>query len=175
MDKSSARKCGLEARTTLFEDIRKQYSRRIANKACERIQSTDFVGCYVSFRDEVDTHAILDYCFQNRIPIAVPKTVGKDLEFYKIESWEDLTPGRFGILEPKAKNQVQIENITLMFVPLSSYDEKNHRTGYGRGYYDRVLNDCKKKIGLAFSCQKVDLIEIDSWDVPLDEVITECE
>jgi len=45
----------------------------------------------------------------------------------------------------------------------------------GAGYYDRTLENKKKckLYGVAYQFQRVDYIESDSWDVPLDSVITQ--
>ena len=56
--------------------------------------------------------------------------------------------------------------------PLSSYDAENHRTGYGKGYYDSILMDCRNRIGVAFQEQEVDHIDVESHDITLDEIIS---
>jgi len=50
----------------------------------------------------------------------------------------------------------------------------------GAGYYDRSFSDKRlrpktgpKLIGLAHACQRVDLLPINVWDVPLDGVVTD--
>ena len=67
---------------------------------------------------------------------------------------------------------IPVQKIDMMIVPLSSYDSKNHRTGYGKGYYDSVLLNCSNRIGVAFQEQEVDQIDIESHDITLDEIIS---
>ena len=130
------------------------------------------IGCYVSVKDELDTSEILEYCFANNITVCVPKVVGKTLQFYRIDSYHDLMPVHFGLLEPKSMAMIPVQEINMMVVPLSSYDSKNHRTGYGKGYYDSVLMNCGNRIGVAFQEQEVDQIDVEPHDVTLDEIIS---
>ena len=80
-------------------------------------------------------------------------------------------PAHFGLLEPKCMDVIPVQEINMMIVPLSSYDSKNHRTGYGKGYYDSVLLNCRNRIGVAFQEQEVDFIDVEPHDVTLDEII----
>ena len=170
MDKISARKTGLKNRSCLSDQERQKKSFVIQNQAIKVIENKKTIGCYVSMRDEADTTGILQYCFDHKKTIAVPKVEGKTLGFYQINSFDDLEPGKFGVMEPKTINRIPVSAIEVMFVPLSSFDSHNHRTGYGRGYYDSVLKESALNIGLAFSVQMVDFIEVDPWDVTLDSV-----
>lgn len=100
------------------------------------------------------------------------KVVGNTLQFYKIKSYDDLVPAPFGLLEPKETEMILVPMIDMMIVPLSSYDSKNHRTGYGKGYYDSVLMNCRNRIGVAFQEQEVDQIDVESHDITLDKIIS---
>ena len=48
-----------------------------------------------------------------------------------------------------------------MLVPLLAFDNENNRLGYGKGFYDKYLNNLVKinnkveAIGVAFSFQKI--------------------
>lgn len=173
MNKNEARTAGLKQRSLLTEEQRSLYSHHIFLQTIPFLHKAGIVGCYVSMRDEVITDEIIHHCFTMQIPLAVPKTQKDGLHFYRIHAMDDLKPGVFGVKEPWRGEEVSLENIDLMLVPLSSFDASLHRTGYGRGYYDHILLDTMSKIGLAFSCQKVDSIETDPWDVTLDRIITE--
>lgn len=97
------------------------------------------------------------------------------MEFYVIHSLDDLKAGAFHILEPMTKEKISPSQIDLMIVPMLGFDITLHRVGYGRGYYDRYFSRGFKgyKLGLAFSFQQVDFITSDSYDIALDEVLTE--
>ncbi len=171
MDKVTARNNGLRARSQLPETLRSHYDSLLLRKMIDAAADAELVGCYVSMKDEADTRAFLEWCFRTKKPVAVPLAENGTLSFHCIASFADLHPGTFGVMEPAAERNVDPEKIDLMFVPLSSFDERGNRTGYGRGYYDSVLASCRKKIGIAYPEQKAEEIETDPWDIPLDEVL----
>ena len=172
LDKIIARAKGLQARALLSLKERSKKSHTVCQEVISRIHAGMIVGCYVSVKDELDTSEILEYCFANNITVCVPKVVENTLQFYKIKSNHDLVPAPFGLLEPNVTEMILVQRIDMMIVPLSSYDSKNHRTGYGKGYYDSVLSNCINKIGVAFQEQEVDQIDVESHDITLDEIIS---
>ena len=172
LDKKIARAKGLQARALLSLKERSKKSHTACQEVISRIHAGMIVGCYVSVKDELDTSEILEFCFANNISICVPKVVENTLQFYKIKSNDDLVPAPFGLLEPNVTEMIPVQKIDMMIVPLSSYDSKNHRTGYGKGYYDSVLGNCINKIGIAFQEQEVDQIDVEPHDVTLDEIIS---
>ena len=173
MDKKDARKAGLQQRALLSAAERAEKSRRITEKILPLLKEQTLVGCYVSMRDEVSTDGIISYCLHNDIPVAVPRVEGRTLVFVKITPDTRWTAGSFGVREPEGGETVRPEEISLMIVPLSAFDDNGNRTGYGKGFYDSVLGRCQRKTGIAFAVQKCSRIEADPWDIPLDSVITE--
>ena len=172
LDKKIARAKGLQARALLSLKERSKKSHAVCQEVISRIHAGMIVGCYVSVKDELDTSEILEYCFANNITVCVPKVVENTLQFYQIKSNHDLVPAPFGLLEPNVTEMILVQRIDMMIVPLSSYDSKNHRTGYGKGYYDSVLLNCRNRIGVAFQEQEVDQIDVESHDITLDEIIS---
>ena len=172
MDKIKARKTGLYNRAHLSAEERAKKNRLIQKAAIKEIKDKSVIGCYVSMKDEAETTEIIQYCFKHQKIIAVPKVAGRTLVFYRIYSFDDLEPGCFGVMEPRTNEIIPVSDIEVMFVPLSSYDDHYHRTGYGRGYYDSVLKDSMKNIGLAYTEQKMDSVETDVWDIELDDIIS---
>ena len=66
--------------------------------------------------------------------------------------------------------------LDVVFVPLLAFDNKGNRVGYGGGYYDRLLQKCKKetlKIGISFfEAEQYTIQDIASTDVTLDYCVT---
>ena len=96
------------------------------------------------------------------------------------KSWvykEPLYVNKFGILEPKNYKKKIIPD--LIMVPLVAFDNHLNRIGYGKGYYDRILQKIrrvKKKtifLGIAYSFQKCRRITINKHDFKLDYIFTE--
>ncbi len=95
-----------------------------------------------------------------------------------------LTCNRFGIPEPAIDHRKKIkpEQLDLVLMPLVGFDADGGRMGMGGGFYDRTFA-FKKNIpahktwllGLAHSCQQVEQLPIEPWDVPMDAAVTECQ
>jgi 5-formyltetrahydrofolate cyclo-ligase len=81
----------------------------------------------------------------------------------------------YGIPEPVDGIEVPSARMDVVFVPLLAFDEKGHRVGYGKGFYDRFLSECKAdviKIGLSFFEAEPDDIPHNPTDVTLDYCVT---
>ncbi|RYZ27704.1 MAG: 5-formyltetrahydrofolate cyclo-ligase, partial [Chitinophagaceae bacterium] len=71
--------------------------------------------------------------------------------------------------------QIDPKEIDLVVVPLLTFDKKGYRVGYGKGFYDRFLHQCKKdciKIGLSYFDPIEAVDDANEFDVTLDFCIT---
>ena len=95
------------------------------------------------------------------------------MKFVKWNLSDPLKVNHFGFLDPI----INIKSLTpdLIIVPLLAFDKLKNRIGYGKGYYDRFLKKNKSilTIGVAFSFQKSNKIEISKFDVKLNYILTE--
>jgi 5-formyltetrahydrofolate cyclo-ligase len=138
---------------------------------------------YLSFGNEVQTAS-----FFTAYPIVVPCCSENENENtivpIRIFSQNELESGRFGILEPKQnirnnpQRHVTPEQLDVVVVPGLAFDRSGNRLGRGKGYYDRFLSLFPSKtktllIGLAFECQIVEQIPVETWDCPVSIIITE--
>ncbi len=133
---------------------------------------------YSDYRNEVMTSAIFEHACRVGKAVFYPKVKDDMMDFYKVNSLEELKPGSFGILEPLETGQLfGNSSKCLMLLPLSAFDRKGARIGYGGGYYDRYLEDRRDiiKVGLAYSFQEEDSIPLENTDIRLDYIITEKE
>ena len=92
---------------------------------------------YVSTPIEVDTFRIINQAIEDGKRVAVPRCIpdSRNMEFYYIDSTDELAPGMFGVLEP-APNPERLYNESdggLCIVPAFSYDWNGYRLGYGKG------------------------------------------
>jgi 5-formyltetrahydrofolate cyclo-ligase len=81
----------------------------------------------------------------------------------------------YNIPEPVNGIEVPSTKIEVVFVPLLAFDKKGHRIGYGKGFYDKFLSECKTEtIKIGLSCfEAEELIEdIFESDVLLDYCVT---
>lgn len=98
--------------------------------------------------------------------------------FYRIDNIDlsKLELNNYGILEPPKGLKEEFPGInSLMLIPGVSFTKEGSRLGRGGGYYDKYLSKHKSttKIGITFSIQIKEHIELEPWDVIMDMVITE--
>ena len=99
------------------------------------------------------------------------------MKFVKWKLNDPLKVNIYGFLEPIEDKKAL--NPELILVPLLAYDRFHNRLGYGKGYYDRFLEEYIGRnkniltIGLAFSFQKYKKIPVSKFDIKLDYILTE--
>ena len=82
---------------------------------------------------------------------------------------------KWHIPEPLGGIPIKSEEIEVVFVPLLAYDTAGNRIGYGKGFYDNFLGECKAdtlKIGLSFFPPEPLIEDVREDDIPLDYVVT---
>ena len=104
-------------------------------------QKASCVLSYVSFGTEADTLRILDRVLADGKALYVPKCVPNTnrMVFYRISALRDLSPGAYGILEPKEAEVYQDEASALCLVPGLAFSANGARLGYGKGYLRYVF------------------------------------
>jgi 5-formyltetrahydrofolate cyclo-ligase len=110
-----------------------------------------------------------------KIKISIPRVENNRLTNFYFEEENQLKKNQWGIPEPKSGVPTPTEKIDLVIVPLLAFDKNGNRVGYGKGFYDKFLSECRadcKKIGLSFFGVLPDLISVEQFDIPLDAVIT---
>ena len=178
INKGTIRKEILSIRNKMLPADVKSAGIIIANKFfdSEEFKKAEELLIYTSYNNEVDTYAIIKKSFEDNKKIAVPKVIDNGImNFYYINSVNDLQPGYKGIMEPITNELlVSIHDNTLMVCPGAVFDKNLNRIGYGGGYYDRYMSNKKLfKIGLAYEFQIVESISVEEHDVKVDKIITE--
>ena len=108
------------------------------------------------------------------VRISIPKMAGEVLESFYFEGIHQLTKNSFGVVEPKQGIPTPVEKIDMVLVPVLLADRQGHRLGYGKGYYDRFLKDCRQnclKVGISI-LPLSDPIPFENHDVRLTHLIT---
>ncbi|MBF4517267.1 5-formyltetrahydrofolate cyclo-ligase [Flavobacterium sp. ANB] len=81
----------------------------------------------------------------------------------------------YNIPEPVNGLPVPSETIDVVFIPLLAFDDFGNRVGYGKGFYDKFLSECKPetiKIGLSFFESENKIDDIFELDIKLDYCVT---
>lgn len=84
-----------------------------------------------------------------------------------------LARGPLGIAYPTHGPEIVPQAILL---PVNGWDGAGFRLGYGGGYFDRTLAAMTQKpivIGVGYECARIETIDPQPWDVPLDYLVTE--
>lgn len=136
-------------------------------------------GCvagYWPIRTEIDPRPTLHALAPtHRLCLPVVAGEGLPLTFRRWTPETEMEAGAFGAAIP-AEAVPEVPEI--LIVPLASFDAKGYRLGYGGGFYDRTLEQLRKRgaitaIGFAFDVQKAEELPTEPTDQPLDMIVTE--
>lgn len=130
-------------------------------------------------KNEFNTQLITDYCYfknpeqQLFYPVInetddcmVSIIVNDDTLFKK---------NKYGIDEPQDGLDMFPEEIDMILVPLLAFDRFGNRVGYGKGYYDKFLKECRHdvlKVGFSYFEPVEAIDDVNAMDVKLDYCIT---
>lgn len=162
------------------EDVKKSLDKSLAERflSLDEYKNCKTLFAFVSSAIEVDTSLIIKTALADGKRLAVPKCRGKSglMDFYYINSTDCLEKGAFSILEPNPEICQLADDLSegLCLVPGLCFDLQGYRLGFGKGYYDRFLNDFGGiTVGLCYSrCIERELPK-GVFDRSVDILITE--
>ncbi len=108
------------------------------------------------------TYPVIDFATTTMQAMLVNEHTAFVRNIYKIE-------------EPTIGEVIKPEAIDMIFIPLLVCDRHGHRAGYGKGFYDRYLNQCREeviKVGFSYFDPVEVISDIHAFDIPLDFCIT---
>lgn len=157
-----------------------EYDEMIFQRLCRLYQykNASVVLCYVSKSIEVDTLKFINQALADGKRVAVPRCIDgtRKMDFYFINSVDDLEKGSFGVYEPKTDTCTKLTELDsgLCVVPGMSFDTNGYRLGYGKGYYDRFLSEFGgDTVGICYSCCIKWNLPKGKFDKPVDIILTE--
>ena len=176
--KSAIRTILRERKDAMEPEERLIKSQAICRHVMTLITGNETVMGYTSKEKEVNTTPILTHLIARRNPVIVPIIVKEDvsLRLSYLRDMRVLVPSTFGVPEPIGSEiPANGDNVDTILLPMLGFDRTGGRIGYGAGYYDRFLEKYPdlKKIGLAFACQEIESLPLDTTDVRMDYIITE--
>jgi 5,10-methenyltetrahydrofolate synthetase len=126
-------------------------------------------------RGEYDARRLTDRLRERGAVTALPVVVAlrQPLVFREWHPGVALASGPLGIPYPVSSETVLP---TAVLVPMNGWDEAGYRLGYGSGFFDRTLASLARKpvvIGVSYELAKLKTIRPQSWDIPMDWVVTE--
>ena len=127
--------------------------------------------------NEVNTQIFIDYFFDSRMRVFVPKIQGEKIISVEIFPDSEFEISSCGIKEP-ISNIASNVDLDYVLTPLLYCDNFGNRVGYGKGFYDQFFNaysNIKNKIGLNFFPPNEIIADVYERDVQLDGLITPIE
>ena len=156
------------------KEIRVEVKQARKNAKTEEIinNSKQIIEKFLSLPEYLSANTVFAYVdCKNEV-----QTLGNEMKFFEIFSYDDLEAGYFGIQEPKIEQlQECVSENGLIVLPGVAFDEQKHRVGYGGGFYDRYLelHPNMVKIALAFEFQLYKEVPFEQFDILPEKIITE--
>jgi 5-formyltetrahydrofolate cyclo-ligase len=181
MNKSELRKIFKEKRDSLSDDEVRLKSLSITEQIFSSIDFTGikFIHIFLSINRhrELDTSGVISRLRSEfpKIQICVPRMIPDRDLFENVLLLPDsvLEINRLGIPEPCDGLTLDSKLMDIVFVPLLCADRVGHRVGYGKGFYDRFLAECRedcRRVGLSMFPLIERIDDVGEHDFPLDRI-----
>jgi 5-formyltetrahydrofolate cyclo-ligase len=178
MRKEEVRQSFLDKRMALSPEETARLNEQLVDQFFRytRLENIHVIHCYLPIAP--DTRLIINRLRKDHptIRISIPKMNAADrlMEHFYFVNEDQLLVNRWGIPEPVYGVSTLASEIDLVIVPLLAFDEQGHRVGYGKGFYDKFLPNCKadcQKTGISFFGPVI-IDDINHHDQKLTNVIT---
>jgi len=128
-------------------------------------------------QNEVNTEYVLHLLSGKDKEIVVSKSDfdTRGMTHFLLTDNTKIKKNEYNIPEPVNGLPVPSATIDVVFVPLLAFDLSGNRVGYGKGFYDKFLAECKPetiKIGLSFFEAENQIEDVFESDVKLDYCVT---
>ena len=180
MTKKELRKTYKAHRKDLSENQIEDLSLAISNQLLKLpIWDNSFYHIFLTIEEqkEVNTDYVLNILSGKDKNILISKSdfeTGNMTHFLLTDSTL-IKKNDYNIPEPIDGIEIFNDKIEVVFIPLLAFDTKGHRVGYGKGFYDRFLANCKPetvKIGLSFFDPEDEINDVFESDVRLNYCVT---
>lgn len=180
MKKSQLRQKYKALRQALSETQIEDYSLTIANQLLKlNIWDKSFYHIFLTIEEqkEINTDYILNILSGKDKNIIISKSNFEDFSMthYLLTDNTAIKKNAYNIPEPLNGIEIQSSQLEVVFIPLLAFDNTGHRIGYGKGFYDRFLAECKPdtlKIGLSFFEAENENFKASEEDIRLDYCVT---
>ena len=144
----------------------------------EWYEKAEELFAYYPLGNEVDCRSLIRQAWKAGKRIALPRTAENyRMDFFYVESYEQLEEGRFHVMEPKTDCIRAFPGEQPVIVPGSVFGRDGSRYGYGKGYYDRFfsVNPNLNRYGVCYLHQLEEQLITTGYDVPMHVIYTESE
>jgi len=131
----------------------------------------------IEVHKEINTEFILHLLLGRDKEIVVSKSdfETRNMTHFLLTDNTKFKTNDYGIPEPQNGLEVPPSKIDVVFVPLLAFDIFGNRVGYGKGFYDKFLSECRPetvKIGLSFFPAVDAVHDVFESDITLDYCVT---
>lgn len=180
MTKKELRKKYKTLRQKLSKEQIDVFSIAIANQLLKlQIWDYSYYHIFLTIEDkkEINTDYILNILAGKDKNTIIPKSDFKtgELTNYLLTDNTVIKKNSYGIPEPIDGIEISNDKIDVVFIPLLAFDKQGNRVGYGKGFYDKFLSQCKPetiKIGLSFFEAEDEIEDVFERDIGLDYCVT---
>jgi 5-formyltetrahydrofolate cyclo-ligase len=181
MTKAEARTLFLEKRSSLTDAEWQTMSAAISQRFFSSVDISFIkkIHTYLTIegKKEPDTWIIIDKIRREHphVRLIVPRIDKGQLSHFYFEGLHQVKASMWGIPEPTQGMPANPAEIDMVIVPLLAADRLGNRVGYGKGFYDRFMKDCRpncKKVGLSLFPLIDSVDDVDEFDIRLDAVVT---
>ena len=136
-------------------------------------QNAKTIYGYLPYNQEVRTIPMLEQALRDGKVVAVPKVIGDEMVFIRMDDLTQVKKGYAGIPEPVANGPAADDPHALVLMPGLAFDPQGHRIGYGGGFYDRFLASEPEHptLALCYDFQMLPHVETEEFDIPVDCVL----
>ena len=174
----SAKRKELKLKRSLIES--REYLCRLIEESFSETylyKNAEVILMYYSVGSEVSTQAIFEKALSDNKLTAFPVCLDSNgvMSFYYVNGADDLEEGMYGIKAPKEGcEQYGEHKNSLCIVPGLAFDKRGYRIGYGKGYYDRFLENFNGiTVGFCYEEMVEDILPADEFDKKVDYLITD--
>ncbi len=163
---------------TLTKEQRAESSRSLCEiaRAQHQFQQARAILFFAALPDEPDLTALLHAAWSAQQLTALPRYDSATGQYTAavVSGAADLSPGRFGVLEPASNcPSVSLNQLDLVFVPGVAFSRAGARLGRGKGFYDRLLAEVRgHKCGVAYEVQVIATVPEEPHDIRVDSILT---
>lgn len=142
---------------------------------------SEYLLGFFPYGSEPDICEILSDALRKGKKVYLPRVMGTEMEFFRVNSLQETAEGYKGIMEPAGDTERYVYDetkarCTLMLMPGVAFDSNRNRIGYGKGFYDRYLQEKAalqiRTIAVAYQCQMVEQIPSEVQDVRPYQIIS---
>ncbi|MEL6809008.1 MAG: 5-formyltetrahydrofolate cyclo-ligase [Pseudomonadota bacterium] len=174
--KADVRKAALRVRKAAF-DLDRGGASALLSSVLAGFRGVPLAG-YMPIRSEIDPlPAMAEASAHGAVAVPVIIGAGQPLKFSRWTPEAALRTGPFGARVPAVDDFFDPE---IVIVPMVAFARSGGRLGYGGGFYDRTLEQLRRKrpvlaIGFAYGAQEVMSLPLEETDQPLDMIVTDTE